>query len=103
MALAQGICGSDTFDWHSRRTIVAELKPPYQGLSSDAINGITKNFLKRLGLDMSHWGAHSTRGAGVNFYKAQGLHPEEVCEIGKWKNLQAFTQHYLRVGAVQKA
>ena len=52
---------------------------------------------------MSQWGAHSTRGAGVRFYKTQGLQPEEVCELGQWKNLQAFTQHYLRVGATQKA
>ena len=24
---------------------------------------------------------------------------EEVCEIGKWKNVQAFSSHYLRLGA----
>ena len=52
---------------------------------------------------MTHWGAHSTRGAGVRLYKQQGLQPEEVCELGQWKNLQAFTQHYLRVGAPEKA
>jgi hypothetical protein len=32
-------------------------------------------------------------------YKSLGLSSEEVCEIGKWKNVQAFSQHYLRIGA----
>jgi len=32
-------------------------------------------------------------------YKNLGLTSEEVCEIGKWKNSQAFSNHYLRVGA----
>jgi hypothetical protein len=83
--------------------LLLSLHPPYKGLSSDTINGITKRFLATLGLDMAHWGAHSTRGAGVRLYKQRGLQPEEVCELGQWKNLQAFTQHYLRVGAPEKA
>ena len=36
-------------------------------------------------------------------YKELGLSSEEVCELGKWKNLQAFSTHYLRLGAVKKA
>ena len=36
-------------------------------------------------------------------YKQLGLSSEEVCEIGKWKNTGAFTTHYLRVGASEKA
>ena len=67
--------------------LLLSLHPPYRGLSSDAINGITKRFLAALGLDMTHWGAHSTRGAGVRLYKQRGLQPEEVCELGQWKNL----------------
>ena len=31
--------------------------------------------------------------------KHLGLSSEEVCEIGKWKNVAAFTSHYLRLGA----
>jgi hypothetical protein len=27
---------------------------------------------------------------------------EEVCEVGKWKNVGAFTSHYLRLGATNK-
>ena len=36
-------------------------------------------------------------------YKELGLSNEEVCELGKWKNLQAFSTHYLRLDAVKKA
>ena len=83
--------------------LILSLKPPYKALTADAINSVTKRFLSSLGIDMTHWGAHSTRGAGVKFYKSKGLLADEVCEIGQWKNLQAFTQHYLRVGAAQRA
>ena len=32
-------------------------------------------------------------------FKKLGLSSEQVCEIGKWKNVGAFTSHYLRLGA----
>ena len=35
-------------------------------------------------------------------YKKLGFSSEEVCEIGKWKNVTAFTAHYLRLGAATK-
>ena len=36
-------------------------------------------------------------------YKKLGLSSEEVCEIGKWQNSQAFSAHYLRLGASRVA
>ena len=36
-------------------------------------------------------------------YKRLGLGSEQVCELGKWKNVQAFTDHYLRLGAAESA
>ena len=72
-------------------------------LSSNAINSITKKLLQNFGIPIAHWKAHSTRGAGVLLYKKLGLNSEEVCEIGQWKNPQAFTAHYLRLGAIEKA
>jgi hypothetical protein len=32
-----------------------------------------------------------------------GLSSEQVCEIGKWKNVSAFSSHYLRLGATNIA
>ena len=98
--------------WHFLRHYVAQtsslpegslvlrsLKPPFAPLSSDRIASITKNLLKKFGVPTAVWTAHSTRGASVQFYKNLGLTSEEVCELGQWKNTQAFTQHYLRLGA----
>ena len=31
--------------------------------------------------------------------KRLGLEGEQVCEIGRWKNVQAFTSHYQRLGS----
>ena len=36
-------------------------------------------------------------------YKYLGLLSEEVAELGRWENLQAFSRHYMRVGASKKA
>ena len=79
--------------------VLGSLKPPFAPLSSDRIASITKNLLKKFGVPTAVWTAHSTRGASVQFYKNLGLTSEEVCELGQWKHTQAFTQHYLRLGA----
>ena len=70
-------------------------------VKADTIGPITKTLLCAYGVDTSHWGPHSTRGAGVAFYKHIGLSSEQVCEIGKWKNQQAFNDHYLRLQGKQ--
>ena len=54
-------------------------------LSADTIGSLTKTALGKLGVPTNFLGPHSTRGAGVSFYKQLGLTSEEVCEIGKWK------------------
>ena len=35
-------------------------------------------------------------------YKSLGFTSEDVCELGKWKNVSAFTSHYLRLNATDK-
>ena len=42
-------------------------------------------------------------GRGVFLYKNWGFYSEEVCEIGKWKNISAFATHYLRLNATDRA
>ena len=79
------------------------LKAPYTPLSASTIGGITKRCLQKLGVPMSAFGAHSTRGAAVKMYKSLGLPSEVVCELGRWKNPTAFTEHYLRLGAANQA
>ena len=36
-------------------------------------------------------------------YKSLGLSSEMVTEIGRWKNFQAFHNHYMRLGAAKEA
>jgi hypothetical protein len=86
---------------HPGGPLLLQLNPPYKPLTANTVNSITKKLLLKLGVPMSVWGAHSTRGAGVSFYKTLGLTSEQVCEIGQWKNVQAFSSHYLRLNAAQ--
>jgi hypothetical protein len=83
--------------------LLRQIKPPYAPLSNNTVGSITRNLLQQFGIPTSFWGPHSTRGAGVQLYKKLGLSSEEVCEIGKWKNINAFTAHYSRLGASEKA
>ena len=82
--------------------LLRSLSPPYAPLSANSVGRITKNALSRMGVPIKVFGPHSTRGAGVKFFKSLGLTSEEVCEIGKWKNPQTFTANYLRLGAVDR-
>ena len=78
--------------------VLWSLFPPWKPLSANTIGSLTKKCLRRLGLDMELWGPHSTRGAAVGMYKRFQFSSEEVCELGRWKNAQAFQAHYLRLG-----
>jgi hypothetical protein len=82
--------------------LLLSLKPPYRPISADTVGSITKKALQAWGVPSQFWGPHSTRGAGVGFLKSLGLSGEEVCEIGKWKSVEAFCAHYQRLGAQEK-
>ena len=69
--------------------LLITLKKPFYALSANTVGSLTKALLAENGIPTQIWGAHSTRGAGVLLYKSLGLTSEEVCEIGKWKNVQA--------------
>ena len=79
------------------------LNPPYAPLSSNSIGRITKNLLQKMDVPVNIFGAHSTRGAAVKMYKSLVFSSETVCELGCWKNTEAFSKHYLRLGAAVTA
>ena len=89
---------------HARRgtPLLRALEPPYSPLSADRVNSITKGALTQLGVP-AKYGAHSTRGAGVNLWASLGLKPEMIAEIGQWASLQAFSKFYLRLKALPHA
>ena len=72
------------------RVFISLKGPPFVPLKANSIGSITKQSLQKLGVDTTVWKAHSTRGAGVAMYKSLGFTSEEVCELGKWKNVSAF-------------
>ena len=82
--------------------VLLSLTPPYRPISADTVASITKKFLEQFGISSRIWGPHSTRGAGVGFMRKLGLSADEVCEIGKWKGVEAFAAHYQRLGAQEK-
>ena len=59
--------------------------------------------MKKLSIPRELYGPHSTRGAGVGMLKRLGFTSEEVAEIGKWKSIDAFRAHYLRLGAIKSS
>ena len=59
--------------------------------------------LSDLGVPMDVFGPHSTRGAAVKMFKKFGLSSDHVAQLGRWKNLETFSKHYLRLGAAQVA
>ena len=83
--------------------LLRSLLAPFSPIGSDRVASLTRKMLQDLGVPMYFWGPHSTRGAGVQFFKKLGLTSEQVCEMGPWKNLGAFSTHYLRLGAQEAA
>ena len=82
--------------------VLLTLKPPFKPILADTVASITNFFLEKFGISSKIWGPHSTRGAGVGFMRKLGLSADEVCEIGKWKGVEAFAAHYQRLGAQEK-
>ena len=84
--------------------LLITLHRPYTPLVPNTIGSLPAAELKsRFGIDTSVWGAHTTRGAFVEFFRWLGPPSEVVASIGQWENLEAFEKHYLRVGASGEA
>ena len=72
---------------------------PFSPLSPARISSLTKEILQDAGVDADFFGAHSTRGAGLDLLRQFGLSAEQSAEVGSWANLTAFNSHYSRLGA----
>jgi hypothetical protein len=83
--------------------VLRALCAPFAPVCADTVGSITRRILETGGVNTRAWGPHSTRGAAVRMFKDMGLSSEHVCELGQWKNVAAFTSHYLRLGAQQVA
>ena len=77
------------------------LSAPFAPLSAKTIGSITKMLLSQAGIPTRFFGPHSNRGAAVEMFHRWGLPSDHVAQLGRWKNLEAFQKHYLRLQAVQ--
>ena len=82
--------------------LFVSLNSPFTALNANSLGSLTKKVMQKFGIP-PEWGPHSTRGAGVQFFKNNGLTSEEVCQIGQWKDVNSFSSHYLRLNAAQRA
>ena len=77
--------------------VFISLHPPFGPLSSNTLGSLTNRLLASFGLNTTFWKAHSTREAAVGMYKRLGLQSEEVCDLGRWKNLNLFFLFFYRL------
>ena len=83
--------------------LLRALIPPFHPSKAQTVGSITKRLLSDLGVPKNIFGPHSTTGAAVKMFKKLGLTSDQVAQLGQWKNLEAFSKHYLRLGSVQAA
>ena len=75
----------------ARTPLLITLHRPYTPLAPNTVGSLTAAELKRLGVDTSVWGAHTTRGAFLEFFRWLGLPSEVVASVGQgriWMHLQ---------------
>ena len=83
--------------------LLRSLVPPFASLSAKTVGSVTKTLLTDFGIPTKYFGPHSTRGAAVKMFKNFGLSSDQMAQLGQWKNLEAFSKHYLRLNSVQTA
>ena len=101
--LATGVCKKNRVCREKGGPLFLSLTAQGAPLSANSVGRLTKKKCMRSAGLPDAWGAHSTRGAAVQFFKALGLSTEHVCELGQWKIFSAFRDHYLRIGAANSA
>ena len=77
--------------------VLLSLSGDRKPVSADTIGGITRRALTKYGVPSAAWGTHATRGAAIKLLDRFGLTPQQIADLGKWKSLEAFTKHYLRL------
>ena len=83
--------------------VVASLVRPYKALAASGAAALTKVVLSQHGIDVSVFGPHSTSGAGIDVHQHLHLPPEVSCEIGSWKNEEAYAKHYCCLKAINRS
>jgi len=69
---------------------------PHKGVSSDTVSRWIKSVLQLAGIDISHFGSHSVRGAAASAALHANAPLDSVLTAGDWSTTQSFSRHYHR-------
>ena len=69
---------------------------PHNPVVSCTIARWLKEVMKKAGIDVSKYKAHSVRGASTSKAKAQGMSTEEIMQRANWSDAKVFFKFYHR-------
>ena len=69
---------------------------PHNPVVSCTIARWLKQVMKKAGIDVSKYKAHSVRGASTSKAKAQGMSTEEIMQLANWSDAKVFFKFYHR-------
>ena len=69
---------------------------PFKPVSTDTIGRWLKKSLDRAGIDITVYGAHSTRSASTSAAKAANVSVEDIMTAAGWSNAETFKKFYDR-------
>ena len=79
------------------RPVFTPLNYPYSALSASLIAKILVKSIDMAGLGNQGFSAKSFRPTGATAVVQNGVHPDRVPNIGRWKNAECFEKHYVHV------
>lgn len=68
--------------------------PPHKPVSRDTLSRWIKEILGNSGIDVSQYGAHSTRAAAVSAAVSKNLPVEEILHTAGWSSERTFAEFY---------
>ena len=75
--------------------LLLSLKTPYKAISADTVGSILEDSIKMAGLADQGFTAKSFRPTGATIAVSQGILPETVMKVGRWKTKEVFLNHYV--------
>lgn len=71
------------------------LRPPYKALEASSVAKILDEAIELAGLGNQGYTAKSFRPTGATSAVEQGIKPETVRKVGRWKDAEVFYSHYV--------
>ena len=75
--------------------VFISLRKPFKALSASAVAKVLESAILRAGLGHMGYSAKSFRPTGATRAIEQGIHPDVVQKMGRWKTTEVFRDHYV--------